>query len=100
MNTDRVHPFRRAVFGPLALALLLLSSAACSLFHKTQTTPNIAAPGQGDLTITELQNMVLRFADDYSSSVAHAADAAAKSTGTRGAQVASSGSSRKPPPST
>ncbi len=88
MNTDEIKTRRRAVIGPAALVALLLTSAGCSLFHKTQTAPNIAAPGQGNLTLNELQNQVLRFADDYSSSVAQAADGAAKSAGTRDAQVA------------
>ncbi len=88
MNADRTQTLRRASLGSIALAALLVGSAACSLFHKPQTAANIAAPGQGNLTLGQLQNQVLRFADDYSSSVAHAADAAAKSAGTREAQVA------------
>ncbi len=88
MNADRIRLFRRAVLGPLALAATLLGGSACSVFHKTQTVPNIAAPGQGNLTLSELQNMVIRFADDYSASVAHAADGAAKAAGTREAEIA------------
>ena len=88
MNVDRTQPLRRATLGSVALAAVLFGSAACSLFHKPETAANIAAPGQGNLTLGQLQNQVIRFADDYSSSVAHAADAAAKSAGTREAQVA------------
>ncbi len=88
MNIDRLSSLRRAGLGPLVLAALLFGSAGCSIFHKPQTAPNIAAPGQGNLTLDQLQNQVIRFADDYSSSVAHAADAAAKRAGTREAQVA------------
>lgn len=89
MNTFRIEPPRRGAIGPLGLAALLLAGG-CSLmpFHKTQTAPNIAAPGQGTLTVTQLQSEVLRFADDYASSVAYAADAAAKRAGTRDALVA------------
>jgi hypothetical protein len=87
MNTDRIGPLRRA--AALVLATLGLAGAGCSLFQKPQqAAANVAAPGQGNLTLSELQNMVIRFADDYSSSVAHAADGAAKSAGTRDAQVA------------
>ena len=89
MNPDRAQRIRRAVAGSLALAVVVLAGAGCSLFHKPEPkAANIAAPGQGNLTLSELQNMVIRFADDYSSSVAHAADGAAKSAGTREALVA------------
>jgi hypothetical protein len=89
MNAFRIEPSRRGAIGPLGLAALLLAGG-CSLmpFHKTQTAPNIAAPGQGTLTVTQLQSEILRFADDYASSVANAADSAAKSAGTREALVA------------
>jgi hypothetical protein len=87
MNAFRIEPSRRGAISSLCVAALLLTGA-CSLFRKPQTAPNIAAPGQGNLTLTELQNQVIRFADDYSSSVAHAADGAAKAAGTREAQVA------------
>jgi hypothetical protein len=89
MNAFRIEPPRRRAMGLLCLAALLLAGG-CSLmpFHKTQTAPNIAAPGQGSLTVTQLQSEVLRFADDYASSVGHAADGAAKSAGTRDALVA------------
>jgi hypothetical protein len=89
MNAFRIGPSRRGAIGPLGLAALLLAGG-CSLmpFHKTQTAPSIAAPGQGTLTVTQLQGEVLRFADDYASSVANAADGAAKSAGTREALVA------------
>jgi hypothetical protein len=90
MNAFRIEPSRRRAIGPLGLAALLLAGG-CSLlpFQKKQTAaPNIAAPGQGSLTVTQLQSELLRFADDYASSVANAADGAAKSAGTREALVA------------
>jgi hypothetical protein len=90
MNAFRIEPTRRPVIGPLGLAALLLAGG-CSLlpFQKKQTAaPNIAARGQGSLTVTQLQSELLRFADDYASSVANAADAAARSAGTREALVA------------
>ena len=66
MNTDRIGKPRRAA-AVLALAAVALAGAGCSLFHKAPpTAANIAAPGQGNLTLSELQNMVIRFADDYS----------------------------------
>jgi len=83
MNADQSPSFRRTFAGSLAIGALLFGSAGCSLFHKPETAPNIAAPGQGNLTPAELQNQVIRFADAYSVSVAHAADAAAKSMGTK-----------------
>ena len=89
MNAFSNEPSRRTAVGPICLAVLLLAGG-CSIlpFHKTQTAPNIAAPGQAPLTVTQLQSEVLRFADDYASSVANAADRAAKSAGTREALVA------------
>jgi hypothetical protein len=85
MNGYRIRTQRRGAIGPLGLAALLLAGG-CSLlpFQKKQTTaPNIAAPGQGSLTVTQLQSELLRFADDYASSVANAADGAARNAGTR-----------------
>ncbi len=89
MNPFRIGPSRRRTIGPFGLAALLMAGG-CSLmpFHKAQTAPSIAAPGQGSLTVTQLQGEVLRFADDYASSVANAADGAAKRAGTREALVA------------
>ena len=90
MNALRIKPSRRGIIGPLGLAALLLAGG-CSLipFQKKQTAaPNIAAPGQGSLTVTQLQSELLRFADDYASSVANAADGAAKRAGSREALVA------------
>jgi hypothetical protein len=90
MNAFRIGLSRRGAIVAFGLAALLLAGG-CSLmpFHKSQTSaPNIAAPGQGTLTVTQLQGEILRFADDYASSVANAADGAAKSAGTREAMVA------------
>ncbi len=87
MNGYEIKKPRRGAIGSLCLAALLLTGA-CSLFRKPQTAPNIAAPGQGNLTVSQLQSELLRFADDYASSVAHAADEAAKIAGTREALVA------------
>src|SRR5450432_3939839 len=89
MNAFRIGLSRRRAIGPLGLGVLLLAGG-CSLlpFHRAQTAPSIAAPGQGTLTVTQLQGEVLRFADDYASSVANAADGAAKRAGTREALVA------------
>lgn len=74
----------------LAAALALAGCVACSqlpLIKKRQGPPNIAADGKSPLTVPELQFEVLRFADNYSTSVAHAADEVAKALGTRDAQV-------------
>jgi len=76
----------------LVLPLVLASEVACSrfgFFKRNQGPPNIAAKGKAPLTVTELQFEVLRFADNYSSSVAHAADQVAKQIGTREAQAES-----------
>jgi hypothetical protein len=78
--------------GPHALLLLVLSlasglSCAHLPFRKAQTPPNIAAEGRSPLTGPELQIEVLRFADNYSDSVAHAADQVVNELGTRDAQV-------------
>ncbi|HTY42233.1 MAG TPA: hypothetical protein VMH79_10205 [Thermoanaerobaculia bacterium] len=82
--------------APLRVALVLALAAPVSCAHlpiigkKTSAgAPNIAAEGRPPLTVQELQFEVLRFADNYSTSVAHAADRVSKEIGTRDAQVES-----------
>ena len=78
--------------APLALPLVLLGSfVACSHlpFRRNAGPPNIAAEGKAPLTVPELQFEVLRFADNYSNSVAHASDRVSREIGTREAQVES-----------
>ena len=68
------------------------SGIACShlpLIKKTQGPPDIAPKGMPPLTVPELQFETLRFADNYSTSVAHAADRVSKEIGTREAEVES-----------
>jgi len=76
----------------LAVAFALAGVVSCShlpIIKKTEAPANIAAEGKAPLTVTELQFEVLRFADNYSSSVAHAADQVSKEIATREAQVES-----------
>src|SRR5262249_50665179 len=57
---------------------------------KRQQGPvNIAAEGRAPLTVPELQFENLRFADNYTNSVAHASDRTAKEIGSRSAQIES-----------
>ncbi|HTO88990.1 MAG TPA: hypothetical protein VMR54_15830 [Thermoanaerobaculia bacterium] len=80
---------RRKGCRSLALASLLFASCACAHlpFRKEQGPPNIAAEGKAPLTIPALQFEVLRFADDYTGSVAHAADRVGREVGTREAHM-------------
>src|SRR6185503_17674805 len=78
--------------GPIAsaaAATLLLFSAGCgtvsSIFRKTP--PIEKRLNESGLSIQSLQTEVLRFADDYVESVSHAADAAAKTLGSRQGEV-------------
>ncbi|MGE5413783.1 MAG: hypothetical protein ACM3NW_06375 [Syntrophomonadaceae bacterium] len=74
----------------LVVALALAGCAACShlpFVKRAQGPANIAAEGRAPLTVSELQFENLRFADNYSNSVAHASDRVAKEIGTREAQV-------------
>jgi hypothetical protein len=86
-------PRRSRSLARLVLSLVSLASGvACShlpFIKKTQGPPNIAAKGNPPLTIPDLQFETLRFADNYSNSVAHAADEVSKEIGTRDAQVES-----------
>lgn len=82
----------RDLFVRLVAALAIAGGVACShlpFVKKTQGPANIAAEGKAPLTVPELQFEVLRFADNYSNSVAHAADRVSKEIGTRDAQVES-----------
>jgi hypothetical protein len=76
--------------GRLGLAVVLLACASCAHlpFRKPAGPANIAPSGQNPLTIPELQSEVMRFADTYTNSVAHAADRVAKQLKTREAEVA------------
>jgi len=79
-------------FASLAPTLVLLASGvACSHlpFKRNAAPPNIAAEGRAPLTVPELQFELLRFADNYSNAVAHAADRVSKDIGTRDAEVES-----------
>jgi len=74
----------------LAVVFALGGSVACShlpFVKKTQGPANIAAEGKAPLTIPELQFENLRFADNYTDSVAHSSDRVAKEIATRDAQV-------------
>jgi hypothetical protein len=76
----------------LVLPLVLLGcGVACSHFpfKRNAGPPNIAVEGKAPLTVPELQFEVLRYADNYSDSVAHAADQVSRDLGTRDAQVES-----------
>ena len=78
---------RSRIGGAAAAVLLLLCAGSCSLLpRKTSATEKRLA--ESGLTIDSLQTEVLRFADDYVESVAHAADGAAKVLNTRQAEVA------------
>lgn len=73
-----------------AVALALAGCAACAhlpFVKKAKGPANIAAEGKAPLTVPELQFENLRFADNYTNSVAHASDRVAKEVGTRDAQV-------------
>lgn len=89
----KLRPLRTGdVLLRLAAAVALVAGVSCSqlpLVKKRQGPPNIAAEGRAPLTVPELQFEVLRFADNYSNSVAHAADEVAKDLGSREAQVES-----------
>ena len=77
-------------FVGLAVALTLAGAVGCShlpFVKKTQGPVNVAAEGKAPLTVPELQFENLRFADNYTNSVAHATDRVAKEIGTRDAQV-------------
>ncbi len=77
-------------FVRLAVALALAGGVGCShlpLVKRAQGPANIAAQGRAPLTVSELQFENLRFADNYSNSVAHAADRVSKEIGSRDAQV-------------
>jgi hypothetical protein len=70
---------------------LLGGGVACSHFpfKRNAGPPNIAVEGKAPLTVPELQFEVLRYADNYSDSVAQAADRVSREIGTRDAQVES-----------
>jgi hypothetical protein len=70
-----------------AALLLLFSGAGCSLLPR-KVSPTEKRLAESGLTLDSLQTEVLRFADDYVESVAHASDGAAKALGTRQAEVA------------
>ena len=85
-------PLRRPVQRiRMVVAFALAASTGCAHlpFRKNQGPPNIAVEGKAPLTVPELQFEVLRFADNYSNSVAHAADRVSRELGTREAQVES-----------
>jgi len=74
----------------LAAALALAGGAGCShlpFVKKAQGPANIAVKGKAPLTVPELQFENLRFADNYTNSVAHASDRVAREIGTRDAQL-------------
>ncbi|HTR04024.1 MAG TPA: hypothetical protein VMN82_12565 [Thermoanaerobaculia bacterium] len=76
----------------VVLVLALAAPVSCShlpFVKKQPTVANIAAEGRTPLTVPELQFENLRFADNYTDSVAHAADRVSKGIGTREAQVES-----------
>ena len=70
-----------------AAVLLVFAGAGCSLLPR-KVSPTEKRLAESGLTIDSLQTEVLRFADDYVESVAHASDGAAKALGTRQAEVA------------
>ena len=77
-------------FVRLAAVLALAGGVGCShlpFVKRAQGPANIAAQGRATLTVSELQFENLRFADNYSNSVAHAADRVSKEIGSRDAQV-------------
>lgn len=76
--------------GRAGLVLLLLSCVSCShlpFVKKSQGPVNIAAEGKTPLTIPALQFEVLRFADNYTNSVAHAADEGVKRSEVQSADI-------------
>jgi len=80
---------RRKRLGRAGVVLLVLAGVSCAHlpFFRKQADTEVKL-GDSGLTINTLQIEVLRVADDYVDSVAHAADAAAKRAGTREAAVA------------
>ena len=86
----RVEP-RRNRLGRVGVALLVLAGVSCSQlpivrrFHSDNKEVQL---GDSGLTLNTLQIEVLRVADDYVNSVAHAVDLAAKTAGTRQSSVA------------
>jgi hypothetical protein len=77
-------------FVRLAAVLALAGGVGCShlpFVKRAQGPVNIAAEGKAPLTVPELQFENLRFADNYSNSVAQATDRVSKEIGTRDAQV-------------
>lgn len=83
---------RRSRIVSFALPIALLGGGvACSHlpFKRNPGPPNIAVEGKAPLTVSELQFEVLRYADNYSDSVAHAADRVSRDLDTRDAQVES-----------
>ncbi len=89
MQVLKVGPRRRIRIVLTGLAPLVLGSCSCAHlpFRRSQSETEVRL-GKSGLTINSLQTEVLRYADDYVSSVAHAADVAAKALGTREAAVA------------
>jgi hypothetical protein len=79
MNALRIEPARWGALRQVGLAGLLLWGCGCAHmpFRREQSAANIAAPGQGTLTISELQSEVMRYADGYVTSVAQAVDESA-----------------------
>ncbi len=69
-------------------AVLVATNGCASLPFGRKASPTEKHLAQSGLTIDSLQFEVLRFADDYVESIAHAADAAAKALKTRQAEVA------------
>ncbi len=70
------------------VAALVFSAGCAHLPFRRSASETEARLGQSGLTMSTLQVEVLRLADDYVNSVAHAADRAAKKLGTRQAEVA------------
>jgi hypothetical protein len=78
---------RPGIAAGVTAVFLLVSGAGCTLLPR-KVSPVEKRLIESGLTLTSLQTEVLRFADDYVESVAHAADGAAKTLGTRQAEVA------------
>ncbi len=75
--------------GAAAATLLLLAGGCTTLSSVFRKPPPVEKRlNESGLSINTLQTEVLRFADDYVNSVAHAADAAAKALRTREGDVA------------
>ena len=68
-------------------ALLLLAVTSCAYMPWRKASQTEVRLGDSGLTINMLQTEVLRFADNYVSSVAYAADALAAGVGSRKAQI-------------